>query len=78
MAQFLNSHSAKQIILRNYEGVITTYTEPKHMVDIPCTCDYCTGKKEYVYEGVAGLSVSDKLTIEPADLERHKRNHRSK
>ncbi|MDR0570778.1 MAG: lysine 2,3-aminomutase [Clostridiales Family XIII bacterium] len=78
MPQYVISHTPKKVVLRNYEGVITSYTEPKHMEDIPCTCDYCTGKKKYEYEGVAAISVTDKLSIEPADLARHKRNSMKK
>jgi lysine 2,3-aminomutase len=45
-----------------------------HNEDIACTCDYCTGKKEYKYDGVAALSMGNALSIEPSNLARHKRN----
>ena len=74
MPQYLISQSPNKVVLRNYEGVITTYTEPDNLKPLPCTCDYCTGKKEYHYEGVAGLMQGEKLSLEPQDLERHIRN----
>lgn len=73
MPQYLISQTPDKVILRNYEGVITTYTEP----DLPhmdCTCDYCTGKKTYHYEGVAGLEQNERLSLEPQHLLRHERN----
>ena len=36
-----------------------------------CTCDYCTGKKEYHYEGVAGLEQGERMSLEPQNLLRH-------
>jgi len=73
MPQYVISQSPDKVILRNYEGVITTYTEP-HIPELECTCDYCTGKKEYSYEGVAGLMAGERMALEPQDLLRHKRN----
>lgn len=74
MPQYVISQTPDKVILRNYEGVITTYKEPQHKEAIRCKCDYCTGKKEYRYEGVAGLTQGERLSMEPADLLRHKRN----
>lgn len=73
MPQYIISQSPDKVILRNYEGVITTYTEP-HIKDSDCTCDYCTGKKTYHYEGVAGLLQGERMTMEPQELQRHQRN----
>jgi lysine 2,3-aminomutase len=50
MPQYVISQTPDKVILRNYEGVITTYTEPEDLPEEKCNCDYCTGKKEYVYE----------------------------
>lgn len=74
MPQYMISQSPNKVVLRNYEGVITTYTEPDNLGAIPCNCDYCTGKKKYHYEGVAGLLRGERLSLEPQDLLRHKRN----
>ncbi len=74
MPQYVISQSPDKVILRNYEGVITTYTEPKDLPTLDCTCDYCTGKKEYRYEGVAGLVQGERMAMEPQGLLRHQRN----
>ena len=74
MPQYIISQSPNKVILRNYEGVITTYSEPEGQKKLECTCDYCTGKKEYKYEGVAGLEQGIRLSLEPAQLLRHERN----
>jgi len=73
MPQYVISQTPKKVILRNYEGVITTYTEPEHYTD--CQCDLCTGKKKVELMGVAGLERGQQLSMEPANLERHKRSH---
>ena len=73
MPQYVISQTPKKVILRNYEGVITTYTEPEHYTD--CQCDYCTGKKKKELMGVAGLERGQALSMETANLERHKRSH---
>ena len=73
MPNYVISQAPHKVILRNYEGVITTYTEPEHYTD--CQCDYCTGKKKKELMGVAGLERGQALSMEPANLERHKRSH---
>ncbi len=74
MPQYLISQTSDKVILRNYEGVITTYTEPVDLPEMKCNCDYCTGKKEYHYEGVAGLAQGERMSMEPSHLLRHERN----
>ena len=74
MPQYIISQSPDKVILRNYEGVITTYTEPVGLPEMKCTCDYCTGKKQYRCEGVGGLLQGERISLEPQDLLRHKRN----
>jgi lysine 2,3-aminomutase len=74
MPQYVISETPNKVILRNYEGIITTYTEP-NLPELPCTCDYCTGKKTYKYQGVSALGEGPEIkTIEPAHLARHERN----
>ena len=73
MPQYLISQTPDKVILRNYEGVITTYTEPTGLPKLECTCDYHTGKKEYHYEGVAGLEQGERMSLEPQNLLRHSR-----
>jgi lysine 2,3-aminomutase len=74
MPNYLISQSPDKVILRNYEGVITTYTEPKGYKE-ECTCPICKGEKEQKITGVAGLLQGNQLALEPSDLERRKRGH---
>jgi lysine 2,3-aminomutase len=73
MPQYVISQTPEKVILRNYEGVITSYEEP-NLEKLQCTCDYCTGKKEYHFEGVAGIGQGERMSMEPAHLLRHERN----
>ena len=74
MPQYVISQTPEKVILRNYEGVITTYTQPR-LPDLPCKCDYCTGKKKSFYQGVSALGEGLEIrSMEPANLERHRRN----
>ena len=76
MPQYVISQTPHKVILRNYEGVITTYTEPEHYEET-CQCEYCKaereGKRKVELMGVAGLERGQALSMEPANLERHKR-----
>lgn len=74
MPNYLISQSPDKVILRNYEGVITTYTEPATYKE-ECTCPVCSGEKEQKSTGVAGLIQGNQLALEPSDLERRKRGH---
>ncbi len=64
---YVVSQAPGKIVLRNYEGVITTYNEPPHY-DEPKKCDPNTS-----IEGISGLLAGKKTAIEPKDLERRKR-----
>ncbi len=54
MPTYLISQTPHKIVLRNFEGVITTYTEPAHYEE-NCHCPVCTGKRKVNKIGVAGL-----------------------
>ncbi|EGO65193.1 lysine 2,3-aminomutase [Acetonema longum] len=41
MPQYLVSQNEGRCVLRNYEGVFTTYTEPRHVVDPEKPCEVC-------------------------------------
>lgn len=74
MPQYLISSSPTKVVLRNYEGIITTYAEPQ-IKEEPCTCDYCTGKKEPLTSGVAELLRGPEIkNLEPNHLERRERS----
>lgn len=73
LPNYLISMNHNKVILRNYEGVITSYAEPENYVP------GCTGKE---YEdpnstervGISGLLNNQQISIEPSELERNKRN----
>jgi lysine 2,3-aminomutase len=70
MPTYLVSQSPHKVVLRNFEGVITTYSEPKNYVD-ECYCEDC--KDVLKSNGVASLLRGERLSIEPEDLERKQR-----
>ena len=41
MPQYLISQSPEKVMLRNYEGVIATYTQPADYRSPVCDCEYC-------------------------------------
>ncbi|MDO4710691.1 MAG: lysine 2,3-aminomutase [Peptostreptococcaceae bacterium] len=75
MPNYVISQNHNKVILRNFEGVITTYHEPENYTP-GCTCDVCTGKEQIHKVGVAGLLNGERETLEPVGLERSQRgNH---
>lgn len=83
MPNYLISWSTNKVVLRNYEGVITTYKEPDSYEPIFCdrNCDSCDlqlrleDADEYRAIGVEKLLAdSDKtIALVPAENERHAR-----
>lgn len=73
MPNYVISQSPNKVILRNFEGVITTYTEPADYKD-ECHCEEC--EKNFKTEGVASLLKGDHLALEPQELERRKRHRK--
>lgn len=72
MPNYVISQSPNKVILRNFEGVITTYTEPREYHE-DCHCEACEAKRR-VEEGVASLLETDRMALEPSHLLRHERN----
>ena len=72
MPNYVLSQTPNKVILRNFEGVITTYTEPAHY-ESKCNCPVCRGEKENTLHGIAGLEQGKALSFEPTDLPRKKR-----
>ena len=72
MPTYIISQSPNKIVLRNFEGVITTYTEPRDYHE-ECHCEACEAKRR-VDEGVASLLETERLSLEPSHLMRHERN----
>ena len=73
MPAYVISQSPGRVVLRNFEGVITTYTEPTDYKN-ECNCKYCKERKEV--EGVAKLLAGKELAIEPEKLARKERSHK--
>ncbi len=67
MPNYMISASDHKIILRNYEGYITTYEEPtQYQIHDPESCDYCKSKRfEPGQSGVSGLLDGDEMFIKP-------------
>jgi len=68
MPNYLISMAPGKVVLRNYEGVITTYSEPMDYQN--CTCDACKSEK---LGGVSGLLHGEMESIELKTLERRER-----
>lgn len=69
MPQYLISQSPDRVVLRNYEGVIATYTQPQDYQSPDCSnCSYCQESL-----GVHGLLQGSEISLEPANLHRGKR-----
>ena len=72
MPNYVISQSPHKVILRNYEGVITTYTEPEDYKEN--TCSPLPDKKHV--EGVVSLLHGEQMALEPNDLARKKRHRK--
>lgn len=71
MPSYLISQGAGKVVLRNYEGVISLYTEPESY-RASCNCTVCM-KKNGSSIGVAGLSPEN-ISIVPEHLKRNERH----
>lgn len=74
MPQYLISQSPEKVVLRNYEGVITTYAEPEPYAEA-CHCEECQKAEPHKLAGVAGLHQGNRVNIELKSLERYERSH---
>jgi len=72
MPNYVVSMSPNKVVLRNFEGVITTYTEPEVYSD-NCNCPVCKGERQHKLTGVAGLLQGNRVALEPMQLERRER-----
>ncbi len=73
MPQYMISQAPGKVVLRNFEGVITTYSEPTDY-DNECNCEYC--QEENKTTGISGLLSGDGISLEPTKLLRKERNHK--
>ena len=84
MPNYQISASDHKIILRNYEGYVTTYEEPtEYKAHDPATCSYCQSKRpEPGQTGITGLLDGEDMFIKPENFDlvhdRHGIQHRLK
>ena len=71
MPNYLISYSDHKVVLRNYEGYITTYEEPEHyQKHDSAACAYCQHERpEPGQSGVLGLLEGERMWIEPKGFE---------
>ncbi len=70
--QYVISQGTGKVVLRNYEGVITTYSEPTDYTP-DSSCQVCADKEKKEVGGVAGLILGEQISMEPSHLARHER-----
>jgi lysine 2,3-aminomutase len=82
MPNYLISWSSSKVVLRNYEGVITTYREPDSYKEVACSqkCDTCNLQYDYDDEKIKAMGITKLLSdydkeicIIPRDNERFQR-----
>ena len=84
MPNYQISASDHKIILRNYEGYVTTYEEPtQYSAHDPATCAYCQNKRlEPGQTGITGLLDGEEMFLKPEGFDlthdRHGLQHRLK
>ncbi|MEK6264515.1 MAG: lysine 2,3-aminomutase [Clostridium sp.] len=74
MPAYIISQSPEKVVLRNFEGVITSYEQATNYTS-DCHCAVCEGKKEVHKVGVAGILNGQQMSMEPVGLERNLRGH---
>ena len=57
------SQGWKRYVLRNFEGRITTYTEPEHYSP-DCHCPVCTRQREDRMKGIIQLAHGEQMTLD--------------
>ena len=70
MPQYNISESDRVVVLRNYEGVITTYHEPE---DTSSDVDDRLYREKYEFTGVSDLLYGNSMSFEPTTLQRRDR-----
>lgn len=74
MPEYLISQSHDRVVLRNFEGVITTYKEPANYQP-NCHCPDCRSVEKPALTGVASLLSGQQITLEPKGLLRKEKYH---
>ena len=74
MPNYVISSAPGKIVLRNFEGVISTYSEPMHYTT-GCKCKECETAS---LDGISGLLSGEIVSLEPQNLKRKERINREK
>ncbi len=75
--QYLISQSEDKVILRNYEGVISAYTQPKNS-ESKCNCKSCKDSSYENKEGIEKLFAGKEVSLVPRDNLRESRRGKIK
>lgn len=79
---YVLSQSDRKLILRNYEGVLTVYTEPddniSHSEELYHWEEYTARQRSLSREGLIKLFEGDLVSLEPEHLDRRERNRKNK
>ncbi len=67
--QYLISQSPDRVVLRNFEGGVYTYTQPKHYIDPEQPCSICGGKHNEEAYGVSRMLSGKVVAMEPTEKE---------
>lgn len=70
MPNYILSQSDRRFAIRNYEGIITTYTQPKEVLSDCGKCHICDDERYKPLDGVAKLLSGEKLFLKPENLKR--------
>ncbi|MHC4321924.1 MAG: lysine 2,3-aminomutase, partial [Planctomycetota bacterium] len=70
MPNYILSQSDRRFALRNYEGMITTYTQPEDVVSDCGKCHICDDERYKPLDGVAKLLDGERLYLKPENLRR--------
>ena len=62
MPNHIVSQGYHRYVLRNFEGRLTTYTEPEHYVS-ECRCPVCRKMREDRMNGIVNLATGERLTL---------------
>jgi len=69
---YILSQSPTKTVLRNFEGVITSYPEPEHYTPHnPADCEFCRSASEQT--GLASIMSDERINLEPKHLKREDR-----
>jgi lysine 2,3-aminomutase len=75
MPQYMISQSPDKVVLRNYEGVITTYAQPSSYDFEKEGAVETEAQKNHKLFGVGGLLQGNRVSIDLLELERTQRSH---